>query len=280
MLNRELSLTFTSESDIIKLQRYELYDNRYRIFGNIASFMREVLFIVDFKKNVKRIWGTTTKKKIVISAAALAVVAAGGITTGVVVNHQKDSNQSITMDAEKTEQTSTSTSTTKATTTTTTTTTTTSTSTSETTTSTTEKPKEDAKDADNGNNDDEGYVETPVNDNTGSGNSGNTAAAQPSNSGGSSSSNNTPAPAPAPAPTPAPEPEPEPDVWHSPWEGTGNYNYAIGRGCDVYGADNYASLCSVLGSDRVSIGDPETGAGLSIWVLTDPDNGIWTRGGY
>ena len=101
MLNRELSLTFTSESDIIKLQRYELYDNRYRIFGNIASFMREVLFIVDFKENVKRIWGTTTKKKIVISAAALAVVAAGGITTGVVVNHQKDSNQSITMDAEK-----------------------------------------------------------------------------------------------------------------------------------------------------------------------------------
>ena len=87
-------------------------------------------------------------------------------------------------------------------------------------------------------------------------------------------------PAPAPAPTPAPEPEPEPDVWHSPWEGTGNYNYAIGRGCDVYGADNYASLCSVWGSDRVSIGDPETGAGLSIWVLTDPDNGIWTRGGY
>lgn len=179
----------------------------------------------------------------------------------------------------------TTTSTTKATTTTTTTTTTTSTSTSETTTSTTEKPKEDA---DNGNNDDGGSVETPVNDNTGSGNSGNTAAAQPSNSGGSSGGNNTPAPAPtpaptpahAPAPTPAPEPEPEPDVWHSPWEGTGNYNYAIGRGCDVYGADNYASLCSVWGSDRVSIGDPETGAGLSIWVLTDPDNGIWTRGGY
>ena len=77
MLNRELSLTFTSESDIIKLQRYELYDNRYRIFGNIASFIREVLFIVDFKENIKRIWGTTTKKKIVISAAALAVVAAG-----------------------------------------------------------------------------------------------------------------------------------------------------------------------------------------------------------
>ena len=100
MLNRELSLTFTSESDIIKLQRYELYDNRYRIFGNIASFIREVLFIVDFKENIKRIWGTTTKKKIVISAAALAVVAAGGITTGVVVNHQKDSNQSISVDAE------------------------------------------------------------------------------------------------------------------------------------------------------------------------------------
>ena len=99
MLNRELSLTFTSESDIIKLQRYELYDNRYRIFGNIASFIREVLFIVDFKENIKRIWGTTTKKKIVISAAALAVVAAGGITTGVVVNHQKDSNQSISVDA-------------------------------------------------------------------------------------------------------------------------------------------------------------------------------------
>lgn len=181
----------------------------------------------------------------------------------------------------------TTTSTTKATTTTTTTTTTTSTSTSETTTSTTEKPNEDA---DNGNNDDGGSAETPVNDNMGSGNSGNTAAAQPSNSGGSSSSNNTPAPAPAPAPAPtpapeptpapAPEPEPEPDVWHSIWEGTPDYNYAISRGCDAYGAGNYASLCSVWGSDRVSIGDPETGAGLSIWVLTDPDNGTWTRGGY
>lgn len=182
----------------------------------------------------------------------------------------------------------TTTSTTKTTTTTTTSTTTTSTSTSETTTSTTEKPKEEAKNADNGAGDEGGNVETPVNDNTGSGNSGNTAAAQPSNSGGSSGGNNTPAPAPtpaptpapAPAPTPAPEPEPEPDVWHSIWEGTPDYNYAIGRGCDAYGAGNYASLCSVWGSDRVSIGDPETGAGLSIWVLTDPDNGIWTRGGY
>ena len=78
MLNRELSLTFTSESDIIKLQRYELYDNRYRIFGNIAMFYKKRFFlIVDFKENIKRIWGTTTKKKIVISAAALAVVAAG-----------------------------------------------------------------------------------------------------------------------------------------------------------------------------------------------------------
>ena len=64
MLNRELSLTFTSESDIIKLQRYELYDNRYRIFGNIASFIREVLFIVDFKENIKRIWGTTRRRKL------------------------------------------------------------------------------------------------------------------------------------------------------------------------------------------------------------------------
>lgn len=187
----------------------------------------------------------------------------------------------------------TTTSTTKATTTTTTTTTTTSTSTSETTTSTTEKPKEDAKDADNGNNDDGGSAETPVNDNTGSGNSGNTAAAQPSNSGGSSGGNNTPVPAPTPAPapapaptpapapepTPAPAPEPEPDVWHSIWEGTPDYNYAISRGCDAAKAGNYASLCSVWGSDRVSIGDPETGAGLSIWVLTDPDNGTWTRGG-
>lgn len=257
-------MTFTSESDIIKLQRYELYDNRYRIFGNIASFMREVLFIVDFKENVKRIWGTTTKKKIVISAAALAVVAAGSITTGVVVNHQKDSNQSITMDAEKTEQTSISTSTTKATTTTTTTTTTTSTSTSETTTSTTDKPKEDA---DNGNNGDGGSVDTPVNDNTGSGNSGNTAAAQPSNSGGSSSGNNTPAPA------------PEPQEWHSVWEGTPNYNYAISLGCDAAKAGTYANLCNIWGADRVSIGDPETGAGTTLWVLTDPDNDIWTCGG-
>lgn len=165
----------------------------------------------------------------------------------------------------------TTTSTTKSTTTTTTTTTTTSTSTSETTTSTTEKPKEDAKDADNGNNDDGGSAETPVNDNTGSGNSGNTAAAQPSNSGGSSSGNNTPAP--------EPEPTPEPTEWHSPWEGNANYNYALSLGCDISKAEKYASLCNTWGTDRVSIGNPETGEGMSIWVLTDPDNDIWSRGG-
>ena len=280
-------MTFTSESDIIKLQRYELYDNRYRIFGNIASFMREVLFIVDFKENVKRIWGTTTKKKIVISAAALAVVAAGGITTGVVVNHQKDSNQSITMEAEKTEQTSTSTSTTK---TTTTTTTTTSTSTSETTTSTTEKPKEEAKDADNGAGDEGGNVETPVNDNTGSGNSGNTAAAQPSNSGGSSGGNNTPAPAPtpaptpapAPAPTPAPEPTPAPTEPPQPSHGgfTGSeanlYDYAIGQGCSDNLACSYVSACRVWGQSNVIIGTPPCdGAWWGIWVY-DASTGTYS----
>ena len=51
-------------------------------------------------------------------------------------------------------------------------------------------------------------------------------------------------------------------------------------GLDSGAAGKYANLCNTWGSDRVSIGDPETGAGLSIWVLTDPDNGTWTRGGY